>query len=132
MDFNWKEYLTLANYLAKLETTEFSREAIIRCSISRAYYAAFCHARNCALARGNFDYDPNSKKDKGMIHSKLIQYYKDQRLIEIALMLGDLRRWRNKSDYNNKFDNQFYLLERSLSHASKIIEKIDNKLLITH
>jgi hypothetical protein len=42
MNFNWAEYLTLARALAKFPNLGVSADAIMRCAISRAYYAAFC------------------------------------------------------------------------------------------
>ena len=56
MKFNWAEYLELAKELADITSTISSdsetdskpriSEAKLRSSISRAYYAAFCIARN--------------------------------------------------------------------------------------
>jgi uncharacterized protein (UPF0332 family) len=49
MAFNWGEYLTFAKDLYKKQDIDgitCSREAIDRCIVSRAYYAAFHHAKN--------------------------------------------------------------------------------------
>ena len=46
MSFNWSEYLNIARELAGQATASSSAEAKKRCAISRAYYAAFCSARN--------------------------------------------------------------------------------------
>lgn len=44
--FGWTSYLTLARELANAEAGEPTFEARLRSAISRAYYAAFCEARN--------------------------------------------------------------------------------------
>jgi uncharacterized protein (UPF0332 family) len=66
--FCWKHYLDLANDLAKSTTDE----AKLRASISRAYYAAFCNARNYMLKKDRNDFPPNIKSQ----HKYLVQYYK--------------------------------------------------------
>lgn len=54
MTFNWKEYLEIAKFLKNIndslseKNAKFSTEAAYRVAISRAYYAAFCYARNHA------------------------------------------------------------------------------------
>lgn len=52
MTFDWREYLTLAENLCTNSHTFPNQEACFRVAISRAYYAAFCTARNYAK-----DYD---------------------------------------------------------------------------
>ncbi len=46
MNFDWSEYLNVARELVGQPTESPSDEAKKRCAISRAYYAAFCSARN--------------------------------------------------------------------------------------
>ena len=46
--FDWADYLTLAQELA----TRRSDEAALRPAVSRAYYAAFCQARNVLRREG--------------------------------------------------------------------------------
>jgi hypothetical protein len=45
MNFDWSQYLTLAQELAGYSVTAHT-EAKLRSSVSRAYYAAFCKARD--------------------------------------------------------------------------------------
>lgn len=102
VDFCWKHYLDLAVDLAENEVNE----ARLRASISRAYYAAFCNARNYMLNKDNnifpLRYDhhkylvayykgdlPESKSDVEGIRSKL---GKD---------LDIMRRIRSKVDYDD-------------------------------
>ena len=53
MNFDWSEYLNIARELAGQATASFSAEAKKRSAISRAYYAAFCSARNHLRDRDN-------------------------------------------------------------------------------
>jgi len=46
MNFDWSEYSNIASELAGQATASSSAEAKKRGAISRAYYAAFCSARN--------------------------------------------------------------------------------------
>ena len=46
MTFDWSEYLKLAQELAGQTASPANEEAKLRSSVSRAYYAAFCKARN--------------------------------------------------------------------------------------
>lgn len=48
MAFDWREYLELAKELVSQANSGYSAEAAERSAVSRAYYAAFCHARNDA------------------------------------------------------------------------------------
>jgi uncharacterized protein (UPF0332 family) len=47
-EFDWREYLNLAKFLLDLKSSGISKEALYRCAVSRAYYSAFCWARNYA------------------------------------------------------------------------------------
>lgn len=46
MTFDWLEYLELAQELAGQAVSPANEEAKLRSCVSRAYYAAFCKARN--------------------------------------------------------------------------------------
>ena len=51
MSFDWKEYLNLAYFLSGRREKTYSPEGGYRSAVSRAYYAAFCYARNHARDR---------------------------------------------------------------------------------
>lgn len=46
MGFTWNEYIAVAKNLLSSAGTTPHAEANIRAAVSRAYYAAFCNARN--------------------------------------------------------------------------------------
>jgi hypothetical protein len=52
MSFNWSDFLTLADALPRNPSSAGPEEASLRSAISRAYYAAFCGARDFARDKG--------------------------------------------------------------------------------
>ncbi|MBI4319481.1 MAG: hypothetical protein HY675_13420 [Chloroflexi bacterium] len=94
MSFKWKEYLDLARFLLQVQG-DVSHEASWRCAVSRAYYAAFCHARN--YARDRLGYQPAGGAQD---HSSLVAHYRSNQS-EIADWLDELRSWRNLCDYRD-------------------------------
>ena len=95
MAFDWNEYLKLAAFL-KGDEVKYLPEAGIRSAISRAYYAAYCYARNFAVAKHSFIV--TGKADD---HDLLIRHLTARGMATIANNLASLRTWRNKCDYDN-------------------------------
>lgn len=54
MPFEWKKFIDLARELEKQAAVASDSEALLRTALSRAYYGAFCHARNYAQAKHRF------------------------------------------------------------------------------
>jgi hypothetical protein len=97
MTFTWAEYLNLAQALAAPATfnaATLSAEALARCAISRAYYAAFCHARNYARDRHGL-----SPRYNGDAHSLVKRHFLQRRAQGVAYKLERLRSLRNECDY---------------------------------
>lgn len=114
MSFNWKEYLTVAQELAQKD-----REGYLRTAISRAYYGAFCLARN---KKGYKDYTYPD------VHSKVIIAFKTEKntnLRKIGQALDMLRKQRNHADYDEDKKIDQNLTTRMLIVAKKIIELIE-------
>ncbi len=104
--FEWILYLVLAKELLisnsleqELKTNENIKEAYCRTSISRAYYAAFCTARN--YLRDTL----NIKISKVDAHAFVISEFKEQRKLKnshnISNALFSLRKYRNMADYDD-------------------------------
>ncbi len=119
MSFDWKEYLDIARFLAKGDFTEFSRDAALRCAVSRAYYSAFCHARNYARNKG--DFIPKGKPED---HGELKIYYNSMRMHKIARGLTNLRLWRNDCDYEDQVGNLERLFKSAFSKAEYILNTL--------
>jgi hypothetical protein len=119
MPFDWKEYLALAQHLQQQSTSEFSQEAALRCAVSRAYYAAFCHARN--YARDHQKYVLTNKPDE---HARLRQHYQKRGDVALASALELLRQWRNQCDYNDNVSNLSLMIVGAVSGAQKIFDTL--------
>lgn len=93
MAFDWGEYLKLAEFLVGKSGEGFGEEASARCAVSRAYYAAFCHARDVAQA-GSFRINQS-----GEDHKRVRDHYQQRGMAPIAQKLDRLRQFRNACDY---------------------------------
>lgn len=107
MTFAWIDFLELAEFLANSQGS-FSDEAGKRSAISRAYYAAYCHARNYAVNVLGVDFEKDKSARNVDIHVKVRQCYlnhADENLNEIGNLLQVARDRRNNSDYDEKFEH---------------------------
>lgn len=118
MSFDWTQFLELARDLAQQTTAGYSREAAERTSVSRAYYAAFCYARNYAAQYQGFK-PPQGAED----HRLLREHFKrlGKAWVELEENLDDLRKWRNECDYENTVPDLSILVSDAISIADKII-----------
>jgi len=101
MSFDWAEYFYLAQELNGTPTMPYSEEAKLRAIISRAYYAAFCQARN--HLRDTTSYIPSRTKDT---HWEVITHFRDNRNSErrkIGQDLGRLFEYRKQADYEDDY-----------------------------
>ena len=88
--------------------------------MSRAYYGAFCHARN--YARDKLDFRPrNDTDDHGRLHARL----KKGKLQGLSVKLERLREWRNGCDYDDQlaFDPQ-QILKLAIIQAVNVITRL--------
>lgn len=119
MTFDWSEFLTLARTLTG--THGINREAADRSAVSRAYYAAFCSARNYAEARLGFQ-ARHTAEDHGLLREHLARLDNDwPRLAEI---LDELRKWRNRCDYDDFVANLQILTNAALQNAEEAVRKV--------
>jgi hypothetical protein len=96
MPFNWREFFALARWLDANAPPGFSTEAVGRVVVSRAYYAAFCYARN--YARDYLGFMPRSNDTD---HGYLRAHLRQRRRNATAANLERLRDWRNQCDYDD-------------------------------
>ena len=121
MEFEWREFLALANFLKGHQGEGYSVEASHRTAISRAYYAAFCSARNYAQSRLSFE----PQGDAGD-HGRLKAHFKQLRgrWFEVASKLDRLRLWRNMCDYENTVANLEEYLKLAFFEAEKVLRSL--------
>lgn len=120
MTFDWQEYLVLSKNLYDHHDSFADREACLRASISRSYYAVFCKARNCATA-----YDGQTIPTSGGAHHRVKDFYQsssERKRSEVGVLLDRLRISRNKADYDNTIASLLEDSEVALNNASRIIE----------
>jgi hypothetical protein len=96
----WRDYITLADDLLRMET-----QASMRSAISRAYYGAYHHWLTYARSVTDGPFVAPSHN----AHQELIKWFKQRpNAGEVAIgdALQDLRRARNAADYelNAQFD----------------------------
>lgn len=131
MNFDWNEYLLLAQDLCnkKPPSAAYSNEAKYRCAISRAYYSAFCVAKNYLLNSGQ-DFQECSETSK--IHHEVKMAFKSIRNNQICVQIGEnlerLRKNRNKADYDNIYNGRQSVIQNdaliSLGYSANVISNI--------
>jgi len=99
MSFDWTQYLFLAQKLTKGSASSSNQEAMLRSAISRAYYAAFCSARNF-LRDSRKKVIPSTAVAHGIV-KEIFGSSTDKIELAIATDLDRLRIDRNKADYND-------------------------------
>jgi uncharacterized protein (UPF0332 family) len=113
--FDWCCYLSLAKDLA----SDNKDEARLRSSISRAYYAAFCTARNYLR-----DVEQKAIPDEN-VHSYVIgQFYALGRRNngkKLAMELRRLRNDRNRADYDDSVGGLPFMCNDALIRAERVI-----------
>jgi uncharacterized protein (UPF0332 family) len=101
MSFDWSNYLDLARELQRQGAIHSSKEAELRSSISRAYYSAFCKARNYLRDRRRLTLSEGPE-----VHVHVQDAFldsNDKRLKGIGENLTRLRTYRNRADYQDTF-----------------------------
>lgn len=119
MAFDWKEYFDLAQYLQGKSGVGFSGEAANRSAVSRAYYAAFCHARNYARDKESF-LPTGTSRD----HTAVREHFRSRGRVDIADNLDDLRQWRNSCDYDDSISNLVRLLSSAITGARDVLSAL--------
>lgn len=120
MIFCWSQFLDVAKFLKEEANNGIiPKEAAYRCSISRAYYAAFGYALN--YAKDNGSYIPENNADD---HWKIRKYYLSHGKKEISRKLERLHQWRKFSDYDEPVYNLEINLNESLKTADEIISSL--------
>ncbi len=122
MTFDWSEYLKLAQELAGQAINSASQEAKLRSSVSRAYYAAFCKARNYL-----HDIEGHLIPSTGEAHKYVRDVFKrspDRSRRKIGNNLDRLRIDRNKADYWNSVTGLSSIAKIDLTIAQEVISTL--------
>ena len=118
MAFDWSQYLLLAEALAEQK----DNEAALRSAVSRAYYAAFCLARE-HLLNTHILYRSRPRRPRLSHRTVWLTYQRDIDL-RIGMDGNRLRELRNLVDYEDavpELDNAV----RSALSTSRILASLD-------
>ncbi len=116
--FDWADYLTLAQELV----TRRDDEAALRSAVSRAYYAAFCQARNL-LSRDGVNTDDMRS------HVALWTRYRvhSDPSYQLIGRQGDyIRRHRSEADYRDEFQELAPAAQETVLIAARLLESLRN------
>lgn len=111
--FDWSEFVTLARDLAQRHD-----EASQRSAVSRAYYAAFCSARN--QLRQEKEAIPRTDKVHQVVWERFESSAEKKRK-QIAQYGKRLRRKRNQADYDDEIDNLEYVVQDAITTANNLL-----------
>lgn len=119
MTFDWTQYLRLAEELAGQGTAPPAPEARFRSAVSRAYYAAYCSARN----QLGFPVPANVQNE----HTYVWSQYRESRDI-VRREIGEngfrLRKQRNTADYEDTVLNLPSRTAKALRVSRRIISQL--------
>lgn len=122
MTFDWSEYLKLAQELAGQAVGPANEEAKLRSSVSRAYYAAFCKARNYLR-----DIEGHLIPSTPEAHAYVREQFKD-RPDRLRRKIGDgldrLRIRRNRVDYEDSVTGLPSMATMSLQLTQDVISAL--------
>lgn len=102
IDFDWREVLVLAKNLNSNSVPTCINDARWRAAIGRAYYAAFCSARDFLRSRGEIPTD-KSKSTHHLVISRF-RGYNDPKWASIGDKLSDMKDERTTADYEVRAD----------------------------
>jgi len=100
MRFNWLHYLDLAQELCEQAENSGHRDANLRSSISRAYYATYHKSQQLLKDKWGIVTSKDSHS-----HQQVQDEFNKQDQKEIAEYLHVMRRNRNNADYRDKYRN---------------------------
>ncbi len=122
MSFQWSDYLALADRLFKTPNTPGPDEAAYRSAVSRAYYAAFCSARNFARDREKLNLPQTAKA-----HQLVMAHFhssQDPLRRKIARNLRRLRDQRNRADYDDTLARPEALAQSAVTLAEHLLNDL--------
>jgi hypothetical protein len=120
--FDWKALIELAaNWEMQVRSGKVGAEALRRSAVSRAYFGAFCHARNYAM--GFLQFDPKDNPDD---HGRLRAHLRRSRRHADANRLDSLRQWRNDADYKDDlpWDDLAATVSSAIRQAESVLKSL--------
>jgi len=122
VSFDWSEYLNLAQEMAGLAVGPSSQDAKLRSAVSRAYYAAFCKARNHLRDKEGHRIPPSG--DAHIYVREQFQNSTDRLRRGMGSTLNRLRIDRNKVDYDDVVKRLPSMTTSVLRQAARVISDL--------
>lgn len=119
MTFRWSSYLELARELANVQAPDPASEAKMRSAISRAYYAAFCEARNYVRDVAGLAV-PRDASAHAYVR-KAFSRSTDPLRRSVGNSLIRLRESRRRADYEDQMANPREAAVRAVQTASRVL-----------
>ena len=119
MVFDWSQYLVLAEELAEQK----DNEAALRSTVSRAYYAAFCLARE-HLLNTNMLFRSRPRRPR-LSHQTVWLTYRRDVDRRIGMDGNRLRELRNLVDYEDVVPDLNNVVRSALSTSRRILASLD-------
>ena len=119
MAFDWSQYLVLAEEIAE----QPGNEAALRSAVSRAYYAAFCLARE-HLLNTNKLFGSKPRRPRLSHQTVWLTYGRDVDR-RIGVDGNRLRELRNLVDYEDMVPNLDNAVRSALSTSRRILASLD-------
>lgn len=121
MTFNWLEYLNLAKDIVNVQPISSIPEEKRRTSVSRAFYAAYCLARN--FLRDIEGHDKNRLKQQDYVIDQFQSDDPDRN--DVYTELDRLRDNRRRADYEDEFSSIDKKVTEALYYSEFIIDRLD-------
>ncbi|MBI5516246.1 MAG: HEPN domain-containing protein [Deltaproteobacteria bacterium] len=123
--FDWRDCLILARDRDKPQAPTCLDETRWRAAIGRAYYSAFCPARDFLIARGEIS---PARQDEPRLHADVASRFKSKQdggCKKIGMYLSTLRDSRNRADYERTVGGLREMAAQALRYAQWIHEFLD-------
>lgn len=124
MSFDWSHYLDLAKELHTGSSGSPIEEAKLRSTISRAYYAVFCVARNYLRVHKPSIYIPPTGRAHRVVR-ETFENGPNSDWKSIGITLGRLKNRRTLADYEDTVTGLSSLAQVSLRFADDAIRKLN-------
>ncbi len=126
MNFSWETLLLVAQGCDRDATNESGaalREALYRCAISRAYYAAFGSALRW-IRRTSPHHSIPSGGEAHQVVQDFFEWSQDSDYQEIADLLRRMRHFRNLADYEIAFQNAKAESDYAIRRANRVLNAL--------
>lgn len=128
MTFDWSQYLKLAQELAGQSVTAAAQEARLRSAISRAYYAAFCLARDHLRDKEKHP-EKHPVPTNGRAHAYVRNQFRnssDRARKKLGHNLGRLHKDRKRADYDDSVPDLKKTTTSDIILAQRVLNALAN------